>query len=53
MWARMPARARAGAVWLANQDVEPMLMELGFQVGGAAAADGKTAACRCSCRPAA
>ena len=42
MWARMPARARAGAVWLANQDVEPMLMELGFQVGGAAAADGKT-----------
>lgn len=33
MWARMPASARARAVWLANQDVEPQLMELGFQVG--------------------
>jgi HK97 family phage major capsid protein len=33
MWARMPASARARSVWLANQDVESALMELGFQVG--------------------
>lgn len=33
MWARMPASARSRAVWLANQDVESALMELGFQVG--------------------
>jgi HK97 family phage major capsid protein len=33
MWARMPASARGRAVWLANQDVESALMELGFQVG--------------------
>jgi HK97 family phage major capsid protein len=36
MWARMPARARAGAVWLMNQDCESMMMELGFQVQNAA-----------------
>ena len=36
MWARMPASARARAVWLANQDVESWLMELGFQVGNPA-----------------
>lgn len=36
MWARMPAWARSRAVWLANQDVEPWLMELGFQVGNPA-----------------
>jgi HK97 family phage major capsid protein len=35
MWARMPARARAGAVWLCNQDAEEQLMQLGFQVGSA------------------
>lgn len=33
MWARMPAAARARAVWICNQDVESALMELGFQVG--------------------
>ncbi len=32
MWARMPARARANAVWLVNQDVEPDLMRLGAVV---------------------
>lgn len=32
MWARMPARNRAGAVWLVNQDVESALMQLGFQI---------------------
>lgn len=35
MWARMPAAARANAVWLANQDVEPQLMKLGVQVKSA------------------
>lgn len=32
MWSRMPANARANAVWLVNQDVEPQLMKLGVQV---------------------
>lgn len=36
MWARMPASARARAIWLVNQDVETWLMELGFQIGNPA-----------------
>jgi len=35
MWARMPARNRGSAVWLANQDAEAQLMQLGFQIGKA------------------
>jgi len=35
MWARMPGAVRSKAVWLVNQDVEPQMMELGFQVGPA------------------
>lgn len=35
MWARMPARARANAVWLINQDVEAQLMKLGAVVNTA------------------
>jgi HK97 family phage major capsid protein len=37
MWARMPARWRSSAVWLAHPDVEPELMKAGLQVGPAAA----------------
>lgn len=33
MWSRMWARARAGAVWLINQDVEPQLDDLSMGVG--------------------
>lgn len=36
MWARMPARSRAGAVWLMNQDCESAMMEFGFQIQNAA-----------------
>lgn len=32
MWARMPGQVRNRAVWLTNQDCEPQLMELGFQI---------------------
>lgn len=32
MWGRMPAKARARAVWLCNQDVETQLMQLGSVV---------------------
>lgn len=32
MWARMPRRARAGAVWLMNQDLEPQLHGLNIPV---------------------
>lgn len=32
MWARMPGQVRNRAVWLTNQDCEPQLMEMGFQV---------------------
>lgn len=35
MYARMPGSVRSRAVWLVNQDVEPQMMELGFQVGPA------------------
>ena len=35
MWARMPGAVRSKSVWLVNQDVEPQMMELGFQVGPA------------------
>lgn len=37
MWARMPARWRSTAVWLAHPDVEPELLKAGLQVGPAAA----------------
>lgn len=36
MWSRMPARARASAIWLCNQDAEQQLMRMGFQIGDAA-----------------
>lgn len=35
MWSRMPAWARANAIWLVNQDCEPQIMQLGLQVGSA------------------
>lgn len=38
MWARMPARNRARAVWLANQDIEPELDNL--HTGGTTATSG-------------
>jgi len=37
MWARMPARWRSTAVWLAHPDTEPQLMGAGLQIGPAAA----------------
>jgi HK97 family phage major capsid protein len=33
MWARLPARSKANAVWLINVDVEPQLDQLVFPVG--------------------
>lgn len=33
MWSRMSARARAGAIWLINQDIEPQLFQLSLDVG--------------------
>ncbi len=33
MWARMPARSRANAVWLVNVDCDPQLDELVFPIG--------------------
>jgi HK97 family phage major capsid protein len=35
MWARLPARSRANAVWLINQDVEPKLFPLTLGSGTA------------------
>lgn len=39
MWSRMPAQWRGNAVWLVHSDVEPQLMQLGFQVTDAAGAN--------------
>lgn len=39
MWSRMPAAWRGSAVWLAHSDVEPQLMQMGFQVTDAANAN--------------
>jgi HK97 family phage major capsid protein len=36
MWARLPARSKAGAVWFINVDVEPQLDELTIPAGTAA-----------------
>src|SRR3989304_9563207 len=36
MWARMPARSKANAVWLINVDCEPQLDELTIPAGTAA-----------------
>jgi HK97 family phage major capsid protein len=36
MWGRVPGAVRARTVWLCNQDVEVMLMNLGLQVGSPA-----------------
>ena len=33
MWSRLSARARAGAMWLINQDIEPQLFQLSLDVG--------------------
>jgi HK97 family phage major capsid protein len=33
LWARMPARNRANAVWVINQDIEPQLYSLGLAIG--------------------
>lgn len=33
MWARLHARARAGAVWYINQEIEPQLMTMSIAVG--------------------
>lgn len=33
MWARFDARSRANALWLMNQDVEPILNSMSFPVG--------------------
>ena len=35
MWSRMPARNRANAVWLINQDVEPQLYGMSIALGTA------------------
>jgi HK97 family phage major capsid protein len=35
MYSRMPARNRANAVWIINQDVEPQLYTMGLPVGAA------------------
>lgn len=37
MWARLPAKWRGSAVWLAHPDVEGLIMTAGLQVGPAAA----------------
>lgn len=39
MWSRMPANWRSNAVWLVHGDVEPQLMQLGFQVPDVAGAN--------------
>jgi HK97 family phage major capsid protein len=36
MYSRMNARARAGAIWLINQDIEPQLMTMGFPTAATA-----------------
>lgn len=38
MWARMPARSKANAVWLINVDCEPQLDELAQAIGTAGTA---------------
>lgn len=39
MWSRMPPNWRSSAVWLVHGDVEPQLMQMGFQVTDAANAN--------------